>query len=88
MRKILGLLLAFAFSITSVSAESLDKTLSNLGINKSAVSVSIKEVKSGNVLYELNERVPRVPASTLKILTSSIALDALGKNYAFKTQFY
>lgn len=88
MRKILGLLLAFAFSITSVSAESLNKTLSNLGINKSAVSVSIKEVKSGNVLYELNERVPRVPASTLKILTSSIALDALGKDYAFKTQFY
>ena len=88
MRKILGLLLAFAFSITSVNAESINKTLNNLGINKSAVSVSIKEVKTGNTLYELNERVPRVPASTLKILTSSVAVDALGKDYALKTQFY
>ena len=88
MRKILGLLLAFAFSITSVQAESLNKVLSNLGVNKSAVSISIKEVKTGNTLFELNERVPRVPASTLKVLTSAIALDTLGPDYALKTQFY
>lgn len=88
MRKILGLLLAFAFSITSVSAESLNKTLNNLGVNKSAVSISIREVKSGNALYELNSRVPRVPASTLKVLTSAAALDTLGSDYNFKTQFY
>jgi D-alanyl-D-alanine carboxypeptidase/D-alanyl-D-alanine-endopeptidase (penicillin-binding protein 4) len=88
MRKILSLLLAFTFTITVASAESINKTLNNLDVNKSAISVSIKEVKSGNVLYELNERVPRVPASTLKILTSSVAMDALGKDYQFKTQFY
>lgn len=88
MRKILGVLLAFAFSITTVSAESLNKTLTNLGINKSAVSISIKEVKSGDVLFELNERVPRVPASTLKVLTSSVALDTLGADYKLKTGFY
>ncbi len=88
MRKILGLLLAFAFSVTSVQAESLNKVLSNLGVNKSAVSISIKEVKTGDTLFELNERVPRVPASTLKVLTSAIALDTLGADYALKTQFY
>lgn len=88
MRKILGLLLAISFSITSVSAESLNKTLTNLGINKSAVSISIKEVKSGSTLFELNERVPRVPASTLKVVTSSVAMDSLGYDYKLKTSFY
>ncbi len=88
MRKILGFLLAFVFSINIASAESINKTLTKLGVNKSAVSVSIKEVKSGNTLYSLNERVPRNPASTLKIVTSAVALDALGADYQLKTQFY
>lgn len=88
MRKIISLLLAFTFTITTASAESINKMLKNLDVNKSAISVSIKEVKSGNTLYALNERVPRNPASTLKILTSSVSIDALGEDYEFKTQFY
>ncbi|MBQ8668575.1 D-alanyl-D-alanine carboxypeptidase/D-alanyl-D-alanine-endopeptidase [bacterium] len=88
MRKILSLILGFALTVTVCNAESISKTLSNLGVNKSAVSVSIIDVKSGKVIYELNEKVPRLPASTLKILTSSAAVDALGSDYELKTQFY
>ena len=51
MRKIISLLLAFTFTITTASAESINKMLKNLDVNKSAISVSIKEVKSGNTLY-------------------------------------
>ena len=88
MRKILSLLLGFALSITVASAESINKTLKKLGVNNSAVSISIKDVKSGDVLYQLNEKVPRLPASTLKIITSSASQDFLGSDYGFKTQFY
>ncbi len=88
MRKILSLLLVFAFSVSTAYAESISKTLHKLGVNKSAVSVSIKEVTSGDTLYSLNDKVPRYPASTLKLVTTSAALDFLGNDHKVKTQFY
>lgn len=39
-------------------------------------------------LYAKNENRSMVPASTLKILTSLIALKHLGPDYRFKTEFY
>lgn len=88
MRKILSFLLALVISTSAAYAESISKTLHNLGVNKSAVSISIKEINSGDSLYKLNEKVPRYPASTLKIITTSAALDTLGSDHEIKTQFY
>ena len=42
----------------------------------------------GKVLFEKNADKQRVPASTLKILTSLAVLDHLGAAYRFKTEFY
>lgn len=88
MRKIITFIITMFFSTTIVSAESLNKTISNLGINKSAISVSVKNIKNGEKAYSLNDRVPRMPASTLKILTTSAAYDTLGKDYKYETTFY
>lgn len=88
MQKIISLLFLFMLTLSSASAESVSRTLSSLGVNKSAVSVSIKNVKSNSSPYTLNERVPRLPASTLKLLTISAAYDVLGADYVYKTSLY
>ncbi len=88
MKKIISLLLAMAFTVSAASAESLHKTLSSLGVNKSAVAIYIKDVNSGNVIFSMNEKAPMLPASTLKIITSSAAVDTLGADYKYKTQLY
>jgi D-alanyl-D-alanine carboxypeptidase len=43
---------------------------------------------AGNILFGKNENLPLIPASTLKILTALFALDHLGEDFRFKTQFF
>lgn len=91
MKKILTVLLALISLIAiqvKTDAASIDRTISSSGINKSAVSVSVKDVKTGKTVYRLNEKQPNMPASTLKMVTLSAALDTLGDDYEFKTQLY
>ncbi len=88
MQKIICFILVLIASITSVYAETIDKTLTKMGINKGAVSVMIKNVQTGDTVYALNETTPMHPASTLKLITSSAAVDTLGADYVFKTQLY
>lgn len=88
MQKLVSLLFVFIITITAACAENIDKTLTRLGINKSAVSIMIKNIENGNVVYSLNERTPMHPASTLKLVTSSVAIDALGYDYKYKTSLY
>lgn len=72
----------------SVFANAIDKTISQSEINKAGISISIKEVGSGKVIYEQNSQKPTMPASTLKILTLAASVDTLGKNYKFSTKLY
>lgn len=88
MRKIIVFLISMFFTLNSAGAESIHKTLHNMGVNKSSVSVSIKDVKSGDVVFSLNERTPRNPASTLKVITVSASVDQLGADYVYKTSLY
>lgn len=88
MRKIVSLLLSLCFTITIAGAESITKTINSLNINKSAVSVSVKDIENGNTVYSLNDKTPMTPASTLKIVTSSAAVDTLGYDYQFSTKLY
>ena len=42
----------------------------------------------GKILFEKNAAKPRVPASTLKVLTALAVLDHFGPLHCFKTEFY
>lgn len=86
--KSLLMLMIFVSTSLTVQAESVNKAISSSNINKGAVSVSIKDVKSGKTVYELNPKQPMMPASTLKMLTLAVSLDTLGTDYEFKTQLY
>ena len=57
-----------------------DKDLRNAGIGFFAV-----DVKTGEVLAELNSNLALTPASTQKLITTATALEVLGANYRFET---
>ncbi len=44
--------------------------------------------KSGKIVYQKNSQKRLIPASILKIFTSTMALAYLEENYRFKTEFY
>ncbi len=90
MRKIVISILLFMTMIFSgaANADSINKAISDSGINKSAISISIKDIKTGASVYELNSKTPTPPASTLKLVTFLSALNTLGENYEFVTGLY
>lgn len=47
--------------------------------------VEVKSLRSGRVLYERNAGKMFVPASNMKLVTSSVALEALGPNFVYRT---
>lgn len=88
MRKIIVLIFTLFFTISAVHAESINKAIKKLGINSSSVSISVKDVQNGHVVYSQNERMPMNPASTLKLVTASISHDILGDAYKYETTLY
>ncbi|TSI03347.1 D-alanyl-D-alanine carboxypeptidase/D-alanyl-D-alanine-endopeptidase [Lysinibacillus sp. BW-2-10] len=57
-------------------------------LGNNSISVSLRAIDTGEILYEKNGNVPMKPASTLKLLTAAAALDILGSNYRFHTKLY
>lgn len=88
MRKIITAVLAILLTSVPANADNIEKMLSKQHINHGAVSVSIKDAKTGLSVYSLNDRTPRQPASTLKVITTSASLDTLGTDYIFTTKLY
>ena len=90
MRKIIISVLLLMMTIFSgqAFADSINKAIADSGINKSAISISIKDISTGATVYELNSKTPTPPASTLKLATFTAALNTLGNNYEFKTGLY
>lgn len=88
MQKFVNVLVAILLTVSTAQASSIDRALSQSGINKSAVSISVKDLKSGKTVYEYNSKKPMNPASTLKAITYAAALNELGQDYEFSTELY
>ncbi|MDQ6780925.1 MAG: D-alanyl-D-alanine carboxypeptidase/D-alanyl-D-alanine-endopeptidase, partial [Candidatus Eremiobacteraeota bacterium] len=48
-------------------------------------SAIVVDARDGRVLYEHNANTPLIPGSTIKLITASAALEALGPSYRFVT---
>ena len=88
MNKIWNFILAICLSVTVVNAASVNDALNDSDINNSAVSISVRDVETGKIVYELNSKKPMNPASTLKVVTLASSLDELGIDYEFTTALY
>ena len=63
--------------------------LSDRLLNKADVGISIVKLGSSPqtsaVVFKQDSELPLIPASNLKVVTTSAALDALGSNFRFRT---
>lgn len=66
----------------------LDTAVNQNFKSKTYVGVSVRNHSTGELLYQVNGDVPRIPASNLKLLTAATALNVLGPEYRFKTELY
>lgn len=76
---------ATAWGVDTVRHRGLQKTLAPLTGTRDAVIVADAK---GGTLVALNADRPLIPASILKVLTALAALEKLGPDYQFATEFY
>lgn len=90
--KLLTLFIVIAAATNScfaISVNKLDKLVSKSELNDiSTISISIRNVQTGKVIYEKDAKKLLHPASTIKVPTAFFAVNSLGYDYLFKTQFY
>ncbi|HJX16612.1 MAG TPA: D-alanyl-D-alanine carboxypeptidase/D-alanyl-D-alanine-endopeptidase [Acidiferrobacterales bacterium] len=64
------------------------RTLKQHGLSSRGVSVYVHEIGQPEAILAVNADEPRNPASTMKLLTTLVALEELGPAYAWKTEAY
>lgn len=55
------------------------------GEEATSVGIFIKDLQSGDIIFDHNSELALTPASVMKVVTTATALDILGKDYQFKT---
>ena len=92
MKKILALLITFFTIFISVEAKTVKKDFSTVvnesGVDIESISVSIKNLDNGKVVYSLNDKMLMNPASVQKLLTTPVSFETLGEEYEFSTEIY
>lgn len=86
IRQGLTLLFLGLSSIAFPQERSLNIFLADSSMTHASVSFCILRCDSGNVLFEYNPERSLIPASTLKLVTSSAALELLGPEHKFRTE--
>lgn len=86
------LILAILLPVWLYTQNSIDAVLETYKKDKDLAHASygfcVVDAGTGKVIKEYNPDLALVPASTLKIMTTSAALGILGKDYTYKTNFY
>ena len=94
MRRLLHLLILGVLSIPAAHAEQSElpadvrSVFEVREIPADSLSVYIENVETGETLLQWLDQEPRNPASTIKLLTTLVALDVLGPAYRWKTEVY
>ena len=92
MKKLLGIMFTFIIlgymSQANAAINSIDRAIKASSINRSAISVSVRNIQTGAEVYNLHAQRPVTPASTQKLVTFASALNILGTDYMFSTELY
>jgi D-alanyl-D-alanine carboxypeptidase/D-alanyl-D-alanine-endopeptidase (penicillin-binding protein 4) len=79
---------AAATSAVGVLPESLQAVIRGHKLPETAISIVVQEVGADLPMLSLNADVARNPASTIKLLTTWLALEELGPAYTWPTEAY
>jgi len=90
--KPLILMLLVSLPISWKAQNSFEKVVENLKKDKDLryanYGFCVLDAQTGKIIKELNSETALIPASTLKVITTSAALGILGSNYTYKTDFF
>jgi D-alanyl-D-alanine carboxypeptidase/D-alanyl-D-alanine-endopeptidase (penicillin-binding protein 4) len=90
VRILAGLLLVFSPAAQTPPANGLaaavERTLAAPPLQRAVWGIHVRDLATGNVLYEKNAGVPMTPASNTKLFSSALALLRLGPAHRFKTR--
>lgn len=85
---VVSLLLLFC-SLQAFAAENIDTIIKKSPLNNtSTIAVSVRNAKTGRVVYQYNQNKLLNPASALKVFTMKPVFDVLGADYKFQTGLY
>ena len=73
-------------SVSGTLSERLDASLNRGGLRGAQVGVLVRDLSTGEILYQRNPDELYVPASVTKIVTSAAALSILSPQYRFRTE--
>ena len=84
--------LALAPVVVAASDDTLPIPVQNVlrhrQVPDDTLSVYVEDLESGEVLLRWQDGMPRNPGSTIKLLTTLVALDVLGPTYAWQTDIF
>jgi len=86
--------LALAICATPISASDdtlplpVQSALNHRQLSHDTLSIYVEDLESGEVIVQWQDEVPRNPGSTIKLLTTLVALDVLGPTYVWQTDIY
>jgi serine-type D-Ala-D-Ala carboxypeptidase/endopeptidase (penicillin-binding protein 4) len=66
----------------------IQAVLEHRGLPKDSLSLYVRDLSTNEVVLRWNDDVSRNPASTIKLLTTLVALDVLGPTYEWQTDVY
>ncbi len=84
---VLGLALTCNGAFAGLNGK-IERVIGASGVNSSAVTVSVKDVKTGEAVAQIRQKQPMIPASTQKMLTYPAIRETLGADYLFSTGLY
>lgn len=64
----------------------VDAILTQRGLQSVQFSACVVRSGTGEILYERNPRLPLLPASNMKLVTSAAAIERLGPDFVFETR--
>lgn len=93
MRALTIVLVLLVITLQAVASEStlpasLRSVLDIRHLPDTSLSIYVEDLASGDVVLDWNPDVARNPASTIKLLTTLVALDILGPTYQWQTNIY
>lgn len=85
LKKTIPVFLGFISLVLTGQEKSFELLLGDSSMVHSSVSLCITDAANGEAVFEFNPQKSLIPASILKLVTSSAALELLGPEYRFKT---